>query len=87
VTGNPEWRPPDSVVDGATWAFHFAGSTVTGEETPKSEYDAATKTCTNVACHIKRSFGTLSGSTQDPLRWGRDPPGFAGCEDSCHQYN
>ncbi len=42
--------PPDATLDGSTLSFHLAGA----------RFDAATKTCTNVACHLG-----------EPAVWGR----------------
>lgn len=49
-------------------------------------YDPVQKSCSNVACHLKQSFGT-GDPAFDPLRWGKAPAGsgWAFCN-SCHQY-
>jgi len=65
-------RPVDSAVDGGVWSLHLGGAS----------YEPATKTCFNVPCHLKQSFGGTS--TADPLVWGLTPVGWASC-DNCHQ--
>ena len=57
--------PPGAIVEGTTWSASLANAA----------YDPATKTCSNVACHLQ----------QTSVRWGLVPVGMASC-DYCHQY-
>ena len=70
VTATPSPLPPYSTSDGLTWSLHLANA----------DYDPVTKTCANVPCHLKQSFGT-GQSTYDPLSWGSPKD----CN-ACHQY-
>jgi predicted CxxxxCH...CXXCH cytochrome family protein len=75
VTAQPSNPPPDSVLNGsATWSLHVAGAS----------YDPATKTCSNVPCHLNQSFGT-GLPDYDPLVWGTVPVGMSTCN-ACHQF-
>ncbi|MFO0567153.1 MAG: CxxxxCH/CxxCH domain-containing protein [Polyangiaceae bacterium] len=74
VSAIPSPAPPYSSVDGSTWSLSLEAAS----------YDPAQKTCANVACHLRQSFG--SGKPQyEPLRWGTLPVGYASCS-SCHQF-
>ncbi len=65
TNGAPGVFPPDSGRDGATFSLHLAGAS----------YDAATKTCSNVACHL----------AQTAVPWGVSPAGGATCN-ACHGF-
>jgi predicted CxxxxCH...CXXCH cytochrome family protein len=67
---------PGAPADPATapyWAV-LSGGTVFSAGLGTASYDAATKTCSNAACHLK----------QTSVRWGLVPVGVASC-DYCHQ--
>ncbi len=75
VSATPWWLPPDSVKNGGTWSFSLQNA----------QYDAPTKSCANIACHLRQSWGEISSSISDPLVWGETPVGSATCN-NCHQY-
>lgn len=60
----PDPAIPDAVFEGTTLSMTLASA----------RYDAATKTCTNVACHL----------AQTSVRWGA-PHGWAACS-TCHPF-
>jgi len=78
----PLYLPPDAAMDGGTWSAHLAAAS----------YDPLTKTCAEVTCHVKQSYGAAVepplGSKDDPLVWGMTPLGRASCAQGkgCHQY-
>ena len=74
VSSRPTPLPPDSQADGATWSLHLAAAI----------YDPVAKSCSNVACHLRQSFGTGIPAF-DPLQWGVVPVGNATCG-ACHQF-
>lgn len=74
VIASPSSLPPNSAQNDTTWSLHLAGA----------RYDAASRTCSSVPCHLAQSFGT-GAPAYDPLRWGVAPVGYATCS-ACHQY-
>ncbi len=62
--------PPGTALDGGTWSFTLAEST----------YEATTKSCGNIACHLAQSWPD-SKPQYTPLAWG----GAYQCN-MCHQY-
>jgi predicted CxxxxCH...CXXCH cytochrome family protein len=64
VTGSVTLPPGvDAIQEGATISMHLAGAS----------YEPATKTCTNVACHL----------SQSSVAWGTPHAGFQACA-ACH---
>jgi predicted CxxxxCH...CXXCH cytochrome family protein len=62
-----------AVYENGTWSADLLSAT----------YEPATKTCTNVACHIQES--NTAFPALPPLRWGKSPVGWSTC-DACHGY-
>jgi predicted CxxxxCH...CXXCH cytochrome family protein len=46
-----------------------------------SAYDTASKTCSNIPCHLTESYGTEFPA----LKWGRTPVGWSTCN-NCHRF-
>ena len=60
--------------NGSTWSLHLADV----------NYEPSTKTCSDVPCHLKQSFGT-GLPAWEPLQWGTADVGNATCN-ACHQF-
>jgi predicted CxxxxCH...CXXCH cytochrome family protein len=71
--GGPGALYNGAVYENGTWSADLVNAT----------YNPATKTCTNVACHIQES--NTAFPALPPLRWGKSPVGWSSC-DSCHGY-
>ena len=67
--GAPGTMYPGAVYENGTWSVHLKDAS----------YEPTTKTCSNVACHLRESRPPY------PLVWGTDPVGSATC-DRCHGY-
>lgn len=66
TNGNISGWPASVAFNGTTASFSLAGA----------GYDPATKTCSNVACHVQ----------QTQVTWGVAPVGQATCVATCHQF-
>ncbi len=60
TNASPGYLPPTSGLDGLTWSLTLGG---VGQAAP-ARYDPATKTCSNVACHLE-SLGPVWGAPYD----------------------
>jgi predicted CxxxxCH...CXXCH cytochrome family protein len=77
-------QDPSTLVPGTALRAATDGTTVLTMSLGAARYDAATRTCTNVACHLARQAEVdASPPREPPLQWG-NPYDFHYTCNSCH---